>query len=43
MLSGLHIGNVRKYLACLVKEGRVDRRPDGQWYLIPTDAAAGAA
>lgn len=32
-LSGLHVGNVRKYTACLAKEGRAERRPDGQWVL----------
>ena len=42
VLSGLHIGNVRKYIACLVKEGRVERRPDGQWFLIH-QAEQGAA
>lgn len=42
VLSGLHEGNVRKHLACLVKEGRVERRPDKQWILI-TQAHDGAA
>jgi predicted Rossmann fold nucleotide-binding protein DprA/Smf involved in DNA uptake len=32
-LLGIHVGNVRKHLAILAKQGRVHRLPDGQWVL----------
>jgi len=36
-LSGLHVGNVRKYLAILAAQGRAERLPDGQWVLTALD------
>jgi excisionase family DNA binding protein len=34
-LTHLHPGNVRKHLAILAEQGRVECRPDGQWVLVP--------
>ncbi len=41
-LSQLHPGNIRKHLAILATQGRVECRPDGQWVLTP-EADTGAA
>jgi hypothetical protein len=41
-LSQLHPGNVRKHLAILATQGRVECRPDGQWVLT-SDPETGAA
>jgi hypothetical protein len=41
-LSQLHPGNIRKHLAILATQGRVECRPDGQWVLTP-DPDTGAA
>lgn len=37
-LAGIHVGNARKHLAILAKQGRAKRLNDGQWVL--TDPAA---
>ncbi len=42
-LTGLHVGNVRKYLAILAAQGRAERLPDGQWALTALDDQHGAA
>jgi excisionase family DNA binding protein len=42
-LCDLHVGNVRKYLAILAKDRRVERLADGQWALIATSQHQGAA
>jgi DNA-binding transcriptional ArsR family regulator len=42
VLADLHPGNVRKHLAILAKEGRVERRPDGEWALTTLDHAGAA-
>lgn len=34
VLADIHVGNARKHLAILAKQGRAERRPDGQWVLI---------
>ena len=35
-LLGIHVGNARKHLAILAKQGRARRLGDGQWVLIDT-------
>lgn len=37
-LSGIHVGNARKHLAILAKQGRARRLADGQW--VPTTGGA---
>jgi hypothetical protein len=32
LLLGVHVGNARKHLAILCKQGRARRDADGQWY-----------
>jgi hypothetical protein len=41
-LLGVHIGNARKYLAILAKQGRAERLPDGQWVLTESNAVGAA-
>ena len=41
-LSQLHPGNIRKHLAILATQGRVECRPDGQWVLT-SEPDTGAA
>ena len=35
-LAGIHVGNARKHLAILAKQGRAERLADGQWVLTGT-------
>lgn len=43
-LSDIHVGNARKHLAILAKQGRARRLADGQWVLIdPAGEGQGVA
>ena len=42
-LAGIHVGNARKHLAILAKQGRARRLPDGQWVLTGAGDAQGVA
>lgn len=41
-LLGIHVGNARKHLAILAKQGRAQRRPDGQWVLTSAESRGAA-
>jgi hypothetical protein len=41
-LCDLHVGNVRKYLAILAKDGRAERLGDGQWVLTASQRRGAA-